>query len=74
VLLVDVPVELQIERATARDGNTPEQILSIINAQMSRDEKRNRADIVFDNSLSEDSIASRVLQLHQQFLAKAGKQ
>lgn len=74
VLLVDVPVELQIERATARDGNTPEQILSIINAQMSREDKRNRADIVFDNSLSEDSIASRVLQLHQQFLAKAGKQ
>jgi dephospho-CoA kinase len=74
VLLVDVPVELQIERATARDGNTPEQILSIINAQMSREDKRNRADIVFDNSLSEDSIASRVLQLHQQFLTKAGKQ
>jgi dephospho-CoA kinase len=41
---------------------------------MSREDKRNRADIVFDNSLSEDSIASRVLQLHQQFLAKAGSQ
>jgi dephospho-CoA kinase len=74
VLMVDVPVKLQIERATARDGNTPEQIQSIINAQMSREDKCNRADIVFDNSLREDSIASRVLQLHQQFLAKAGSQ
>jgi hypothetical protein len=26
---------------------------------------------VFDNSLSEDSIAPRVLALHQQFLARA---
>ena len=74
VLMVDVPVKLQIERATARDGNTPEQIQSIINAQMPREDKCNRADIVFDNSLREDSIASRVLQLHQQFLAKAGSQ
>lgn len=73
VLLVDVPVALQIERATARDGNTPEQIQRIIDAQMSREDKRSKADFVFDNSMGEDSIASRVLQLHQQFLAEAGK-
>lgn len=74
VLLVDVPVEMQIERATARDGNTPQQIQRIINAQMSRDDKRDKADVVFDNSGTEDSIASRVLALHQQFLARADKQ
>ena len=73
VLLVDAPVALQIERATARDGNTPEQIQRIIDAQMSREDKRSKADFVFDNSMGEDSIASRVLQLHQQFLAEAGK-
>ena len=73
VLLVDVPVALQIERATARDGNTPEQIQRIIDAQMSREDKRSKADFVFDNSMGEDSIASRVLQLHQQFLAEADK-
>ena len=71
VVLVDVPVEMQLARATARDGNTPEQIQSIINAQMSREDKLERADTVFDNSLSEDSIAPRVLALHQQFLARA---
>ena len=71
VVLVDVPVELQLERAAARDDNTADQIQSIINAQMSREDKLERADTVFDNSLSEDSIAPRVLALHQQFLARA---
>ena len=71
VVLVDVPVALQLERAAARDGNTVDQIQSIINAQMSREDKLERADTVFDNSLSEDSIAPRVLALHQQFLARA---
>ncbi|HAZ94306.1 MAG TPA: dephospho-CoA kinase [Porticoccaceae bacterium] len=74
VILVDVPVELQLERAAARDGNTADQIQSIINAQMSREDKLERADTVFDNSLSEDSIAPRVLGLHQQFLARAVNQ
>lgn len=74
VLLVDVPEELQLERASARDGNTREQIQNIINAQMSRDDKRDKADIVFDNSLDEVSIAPRVAQLHQQFLAKVANQ
>jgi len=57
-----------------RDGNTREQIQSIIDSQMSRDEKCDRADIVFDNALSEQSIAPRVAQLHQQFLAEVASQ
>jgi len=74
VLLVDVPVEVQLDRAALRDGNTREQIQSIIDSQMSRDEKCDRADIVFDNALSEQSIAPRVAQLHQQFLAEVASQ
>lgn len=70
VLLVDVPVEVQLGRAAARDGNTREQIQKIINAQMSRGEKCHKADIVFNNEMTEDSIAPRVEQLHQQFLAE----
>lgn len=74
VLLVDVPVEVQLDRAALRDGNTREQIQSIIDSQMSRDEKCDRADIVFDNALSEQSIAPRVAQLHKQFLAEVASQ
>jgi len=74
VLLVDVPVELQLTRAMARDSNTKEQIQSIINAQMSRLDRLGRADLVFDNSLPENTVPARVRDLHQQFLVKAVRQ
>lgn len=71
VLLVDVPIELQLGRAVARDSNTKEQIQSIINAQMSRQDRLGKADSIFDNSLPENTVPARVLELHQQFLVKA---
>ena len=74
VLLVDVPVELQLTRAMIRDSNTKEQIQSIINAQMSRQDRLGKADSVFDNSLPVTTVPPRVLELHQQFLAKAVSQ
>ena len=74
VLLVDVPVELQLARAMARDSNTKEQIQSIINAQMSRQDRLRKADLVFDNSLPENTVPARVQKLHQQFLVKAVSQ
>tara|TARA_B110001452_G_scaffold162901_1_gene135630 strand:+ start:4693 stop:5325 length:633 start_codon:yes stop_codon:yes gene_type:complete len=74
VLLVDVPVELQLTRAMIRDSNTKEQIQSIINAQMSRLDRLGKADLVFDNSLPENTVPARVQDLHQQFLVKAVRQ
>ena len=74
VLLVDVPVELQLARAMARDSNTKQQIQSIINTQMSRQDRLRKADLVFDNSLPENTVPDRVLKLHQQFLVKAVSQ
>lgn len=70
-LLVDVPVELQLQRACARDNNDPEQIQRIIDAQMSRRDKRNKAEFVLDNSLDLETLPQRVLQLHQRFMALA---
>lgn len=72
-LLVDLPPELQKVRASNRDGVDPEQIQSIINSQMSRQEKSTLADYIFDNSLAIESIDKRVLDLHHQFenLAKS---
>lgn len=68
VLLVDVPPEVQIERASQRDGRTNSDIQAIIDAQMSREDKCQRADWIFDNSQPIESIAPRVLELHQMFL------
>lgn len=71
MLFVDVPEQLQIKRAVKRDGNSPEQIKRIMSAQMPREQKLNLADIVFDNSLPAETIPTRVMELHQQFLQTA---
>jgi dephospho-CoA kinase len=71
VLLVDVPVEVQIERASARDGSDQQQIQRIVDAQMPRQTKRDRADFEFDNAQPVETIAPRIKTLHQQFLAMA---
>ena len=71
VLLVEIPIELQRQRAATRDGTTAEQIQSIIDSQMPREEKRHRAQWIFDNTLDQDTIAPRVNSLHQVFLDRS---
>jgi len=71
LLLIDVPVELQRQRASLRDKRSAEEIQSIIDTQMGREQRRQRADWIFDNSQDIDSIVPRVRELHQQFLDKA---
>lgn len=68
ILLVDVPTETQLERASLRDSRSIEDIQAIINTQMDRQEKCQRADWIFDNSQPKDSIGPRVRELHQTFL------
>ena len=67
-LVVDVSKELQIERATARDNNSREQIEAIIAAQLPREERLARADDVIDNSGSLEDLEQAVETLHQQYL------
>lgn len=64
IIVVDVPQTVQIERASARDENSSAQIQQIIDAQMPRSERLQRADFVFDNTQALDSIALRVEELH----------
>ena len=66
-LLIDLPPELQKLRASQRDAVSAEQIEAIINTQMSRESKISLADVIFDNSLTLESIDQRVLDLHCQF-------
>ena len=67
-LVVDVSKELQIERATARDDNSREQIEAIIAAQLPREERLARADDVIDNSGSLEDLQKAIEILHQQYL------
>jgi dephospho-CoA kinase len=70
-LLVDVAPELQIARASQRDRVNKSHIQAIIDTQMSRQQKVELADFIFDNSLAIDSIEKRVMDFHNQFEALA---
>lgn len=71
IIVVDVPQQLQIDRACSRDGNSPDQIKAIIAAQMSREARLEKADDVIDNSGELETLAGPVRALHQQYLELA---
>ncbi|KAL3849772.1 hypothetical protein ACJIZ3_011654 [Penstemon smallii] len=56
IIVVWVNPETQLQRLMARDGTTAEEASSRINAQMSLDLKRDKADIVIDNSGSLEDL------------------
>ena len=68
LLVVDIPVDVQIERTMSRDDMTKEQTLAIINKQSSREEKLKQADDVVDNSQSLAFLHQQLDALHNQYL------
>ena len=69
VLVVDVPVEIQIERTSKRDNVSEEQIKSIIASQIDRDSRLELADEVILNDGSIQNLESKVQELHNKFLS-----
>jgi dephospho-CoA kinase len=69
VLVVDCPVETQIERAQKRDRLPAETIRSIIASQVSRAFRRAHADDLIDNSETAISLAEQVKKLHNLYLS-----
>ena len=67
-LLIDASVELQIQRASQRDGQSIEQIQNIIQIQMPRDKKQSLADDVVLNDGDLDHLYRQLEALHQQYL------
>ena len=70
-LLVDVPVEVQLARTANRDSVSTEQVKSIIAAQMSREDKRKKANSILDNHRDIDLVLADVEELHQSYLQRA---
>ena len=68
IVVVDVPIEVQIERTVSRDGNTPEQVQRIIDAQMSRDKRVGKADHIITNAGGVEDAKAQVAKLHAQFV------
>ena len=70
-VVVDVPEEVQIQRTMSRDSNDEEQVRRIMAAQMPREQRLEKADIVIDNSRSLGELDDVVAELHKEFLARA---
>lgn len=69
-LVVDVPVETQRQRVLARDGVDPQQVEQILNAQMSREQRLEKADRVIDNSGTLEQLYSQVDALYAELTAQ----
>ncbi|HGK7312256.1 dephospho-CoA kinase [Aeromonas hydrophila] len=75
VLVIDVDEATQIERTCRRDGVSREQAQAILAAQASRAERLAAADDVLDNQNgAPEAIKSRILALHETYLAFASQQ
>ncbi|MBA4501310.1 dephospho-CoA kinase [Marinobacterium marinum] len=74
VILVDVPEAIQIERTMQRDGVDETQVHQILAAQMTRDERRQHADFILDNSGSQEQLNTAVQTLHPRLLALAAEE
>lgn len=72
-LLIDATIELQIARASSRDGQNIEQIEKIIAAQMPREQKQKLADDIVLNDGELEHLYIQLEPLHQHYLEKALK-
>ena len=71
VLVIDASENTQVSRVSQRDGQPAEQIQKIIQSQSSREQRLQLADDVINNDTGKDELPSKVLELHQQYLALA---
>jgi dephospho-CoA kinase len=67
ILVVDVPLEKQVERTMARDNNSEEQVRNIIKVQTSRDERVASADDIILNDGDLDKLDQCVANLHAEY-------
>lgn len=68
VLVVDVPVEVQIQRTCERDNNPQAQVEAIIKSQLDRETRLSYADDIIENNHSLLHLQEHVAKLNQQYL------
>ncbi|MDO9168378.1 MAG: dephospho-CoA kinase [Methylobacter sp.] len=74
ILVIDCPIETQIERVTLRDNLTVARIQSIIDSQVSRAFRKANADDLIDNSNADYRLAEQVKKLHNLYLSLSAYQ
>ena len=73
VLVVDAPVNVQIERTMARDNVSRKQAEAIVASQIDRESRLSIADDVIVNDGGLDKLTSKTRTLHQRYLCLAGQ-
>jgi dephospho-CoA kinase len=71
VIVVDVPVEKQLERLTGQRGMTEEQARARMAAQATREQRLAVADIVIDNSGTRADLDRRITEVWTDLQARA---
>lgn len=74
VLVINAPVELQIDRVVRRDQVKPSQVETIIRTQISPEARLEAADDVIENCGDLAYLERQVERLHQNYLDKARTQ
>ncbi len=69
ILVVDLPTRLQEERASLRDGQSRENIRTVMAAQCSREQRLAAADDVIDNSGTLEQLIERTDTMHQRYMS-----
>ncbi len=65
VLVIDVPRELQLERASNRDKTNKGDIDTIINSQILREDRLSAADDIVDNRGDINDLREKICDLHE---------
>lgn len=68
VLVVDCPVETQVERVTKRDCLDEKIVRAIIASQVTREQRKALANDLIDNASSDSMLAEQVKKLHNLYL------
>ena len=68
VVVIDVPEQVQVTRASQRDTVSKEQIAAIMQSQCTREHRLKQADHVIDNSGDISLLPAQVAALHQSFI------
>ena len=74
IIVVDTAIETQIQRTMSRDDNNREQVQSIVNAQMSRDDRLSAADFILLNDQGMDDLKKNVEKIHRELVKLCQKQ
>jgi dephospho-CoA kinase len=72
VLVVDVPVDIQVERLTAQRGMAAEEASRRIASQASRQDRLAAADVVIDNSGTLEQLDRRIDEVWRDLATRAG--